>query len=475
LSNLPPIGLSALEQRLAQDLSWLELPAKPWVISSANQGDPLLEVVVIGAGMAGMAAATALKLMGVSVTIFDRAEPGLEGPWVTTARMETLRSPKQLTGPALGLPALTFRAWYEAQFGITAWQALDKIPRPQWMDYLRWYRRVMALDIRNQHEVLSIDASAHNHIALQLRSPLGDSLVKARRVVMATGRDGLGGAWVPDIASALPKDQWAHSSHHYDYKKLRGLKVGVIGAGASAMDSAATALEAGASRVDLLIRRAELPRINKGKGAGNPGLVHGYYDLPDEWKWRFRRYIHTQQVPPPRGSTLRVSRFENAHFNLGSGLVNIVSNNDKLHVHTTKKTHEVDFLIFATGFRANIHSRPELSKLASHIKFWNRHFTPKTGDEDQELSDYPVLGPAFEFQALPEKPLHGLSRLHCFCYPAVASHGQVSGDIPAVSDGAQRLAKGIAALFYQENVAEHFQVMENYAEPELFGNEWKPQ
>ncbi|EGH49635.1 hypothetical protein PSYPI_47513, partial [Pseudomonas syringae pv. pisi str. 1704B] len=39
-----------------------------------------------------------------------------------------------------------------------------------------------------------------------------------------------------------------------------GKRVAVIGGGASAMDSAATALEAGATRVDLLIRRAELPR-----------------------------------------------------------------------------------------------------------------------------------------------------------------------------------------------------------------------
>ena len=46
-----------------------------------------------------------------------RSPKDFEGPWATTARMETLRSPKQLTGPALGLPALTFRAWYEAQFG----------------------------------------------------------------------------------------------------------------------------------------------------------------------------------------------------------------------------------------------------------------------------------------------------------------------------------------------------------------------
>jgi FAD-dependent urate hydroxylase len=479
LSDLQPKvqvdGLAALEQRLAQDLSWLELPAKPWVIPAFENGEPILEVAIIGAGMAGMAAATALKLKGISAQIFDRAEPGLEGPWVTTARMETLRSPKQLTGPALGLPALTFRAWYEAQFGLQKWQTLDKIPRPQWMDYLRWYRKAMALDIQNRHELLSVDASQSSYIALRMQSLSGIKTIKARRVVLATGRDGLGGSWVPDIALQLPRERWAHSSDVYDYTKLKGLRVGVIGAGASAMDSAATALEAGAARVDLLIRRTELPRINKGKGAGNPGLVHGYFDLPDEWKWRFRRYINKQQVPPPRGSTLRVSRFDNAHFYLGSGIENIDASGSTLKVQTKKKTHELDFLVFATGFRANVESRPEFAQLAKHIQFWKHYFTPEAGDEDQELSDYPVLGSAFEFQALPDKPLAGLSRLHCFCYPAVASHGQVSGDIPAVSDGAERLAKGIAALFYRENVAEHYKIMENYAEPELLGDEWKPE
>jgi FAD-dependent urate hydroxylase len=475
LSNTPPSGLEALEQRLAQDLAWLELPAKPWVVPTLVNNQPILDVAIIGAGMAGMAAATALKLKGIFAPLFDRANQGVEGPWVTTARMETLRSPKQLTGPALGLPALTFRAWYEAQFGKQAWQALDKIPRPQWMEYLRWYRRVMALDIRNQHEVLAIDASSPNYVSIEIKSPSGIETILARRIVLATGRDGLGGAWVPDIAKQLPQCKWAHSSDVYDYANLKGLKVGVVGAGASAMDSAATALEAGAASVDLLIRRAELPRINKGKGAGNPGLVHGYYDLPDEWKWRFRRYINEQQVPPPRGSTLRVSRFENAHFHLGSAIEKIAVANEKLSVQTSKKTLQLDFLIFATGFRASVHARPEFSALAKHIKFWSHHFNPKLGDEDPELSDYPVLGPAFEFQALPDKPLPGLSRLHCFCYPSVASHGQVSGDIPAVSDGAERLAKGIAALFYRENIAEHYRIMENYSEPELLGDEWKPE
>ena len=106
-----------------------------------------------------------------------------------------------------------------------------------------------------------------------------------------------------------------------DYARLRGLRVGVVGAGASAMDSAGTALEHGAARVHLLIRRPDIPRINKGKGAGSPGFVHGHGRLPDTWKWRVRHYIHVQQVPPPRNSTLRVSRHANAFFHLGCAVI----------------------------------------------------------------------------------------------------------------------------------------------------------
>jgi cation diffusion facilitator CzcD-associated flavoprotein CzcO len=59
-------------------------------------------VAIIGAGMAGLAAAFALKRLGISnVRLFDRAPRGCEGPWVTYARMQTLRSPPELTGPTL--------------------------------------------------------------------------------------------------------------------------------------------------------------------------------------------------------------------------------------------------------------------------------------------------------------------------------------------------------------------------------------
>jgi len=471
------IGLTALETRLRQDLAWLELPAKRWVPARSYEGQPVLDVAIIGGGMAGLAAATSLTHLGVGAVIFDQSPRGFEGPWATTARMETLRSPKQLTGPALGLPALTFRAWFEAQFGLDAWDALDKIPRLQWMDYLRWYRDVLAIDVRNEHRITAITPLSGGQdglVALSVTSPEGDSTVYARHVVLATGRDGLGGATVPAFARDLPRRFWAHSSDEMDYATLRGKRVGVIGAGASAMDSAATALEAGAASVDLLIRRADIPRVNKGKGAGNPGLTHGHLNLPDEWKWRIRHYVNVQQVPPPRGSTLRVSRHPNARFNLGAPILDVTPVGDELHVRTAKGTFVLDFLVFATGFRIDITSRPEFAPFAQYVRKWSDRYAPAAGDEDVELSDSPDLGPNFEFLEKTPGTCPGLDRIHCFCAPATLTHGAVSGDIPAVSEGAKRLAQGLAGSFYREDVEHHYANMETYAEPEVYGDEWTP-
>jgi cation diffusion facilitator CzcD-associated flavoprotein CzcO len=468
-------SLAVLEARLAQDLDYLGFPGRQWMPVRQKDGQALLDVAVIGGGQAGLAAWVALAQQGIRAVVFDRSPAGREGPWATTARMETLRSPKELTGPALGLPALTFRAWFEAQFGREAWAALDKIPRLQWMDYLGWYRRVMNVDVRNDTAVTRIqplpDGTA---VRLDLRTPAGASSVLARRVVLATGRDGLGGPAVPAFVDALPRSQWAHSSDEMDYGRLAGLRVGVIGAGSSAMDSAATALEAGARSVELLIRRPDLPRVNKGKGAGVPGLTQGHFDLSDERKWRIRHYINALNVPPPHGSTLRVSAFPNAFFNFGCPVLAVAPQGDAMRVTTPKGDFEFDFLIVSTGFKVDWPNRPEFDAIAPHIRTWKDRFVPAPGDEDQELADSPDLGPVFEFQARTAGECPGLDRIHCFCYPAALSHGTVSGDIPAISDGAKRLASGIASLFYREDFDHHFANLEAYSEPELFGDEWTP-
>lgn len=322
------------------------------------------DVLIIGAGQAGLALSVAMRQLGIYPVLLDRAPKDFEGPWATTARMETLRSPKELLGPALGLPSLSFRAWFIAQWGEAAWQQLDKIPRLQWMDYLRWYRHVTQPDVRNAHEVLAIRPQADGHVEVDVRANGTTTTWHARRVVLATGRDGLGGAQVPSFLQGVDRHRWAHSSDKLDYAQLKGLRIGVVGAGASAMDSAGTALENGAASVDLLIRRSTLPCVNKSKGSGVPGLVHGQFLLPDDWKWRIRHYINAQQVPPPHGSTLRVSRHPNAYFNFGCAVQQVVQHPSHLDVHTPHGVFALDFLIVATGFAIDWSLRPEFADIA---------------------------------------------------------------------------------------------------------------
>lgn len=467
-----PGGLAVLEAQLQQDLEFLELPAKAWVPTRTHNGAPVRDVVVIGGGMCGLAATAKLLLTGINnVVAYDAAPAGLEGPWVTFARMETLRSPKSLHGPSLGLPQLTFRAWYTAQWGIEAWQALDKIPKDVWMDYLVWYRKVLNLPVHNNVRMTAIAAEG-DLIALDLTGA-ETGRVYTRRLVLATGRSGLGGFAVPDFLQGIDRQFWAHSADDIDFAALQGKRVAVIGAGASSMDNAATALESGAGAVDLLIRRQQMPRINKMTGIGSQGVVHGMHQLPDAWKWKFVDYTASTQTPPPRSSTLRVSRHANARFFLDCGINAVSQEADGLLIDTTQGPLRYDYLIAATGFTNDFNGRPEFAAIAPYIRSWSDgRYQPEMGAARASMLDAPDLGPAFEFREREPGSCPMLAHIHCFNDAAMLTHGKVSGDIPAVSAGADRLVRGIAASLFAEDVETHFDSLMAFDTPELQGDEW---
>lgn len=466
-------GLSALEARLREDLERLCLPAPSWVPKRTQNGVDVSDVLIVGGGMCGLTAATALKLLGIdNIRIVDKAPASLEGPWVTYARMETLRSPKTLIGPCLGIASLTFRAWYEAQFGIAAWNILDKIPREQWMDYLIWYKQMFKLQIESLTTVSKITPAENGLVEVELTTAQGVERAFARRVVLATGRDGGGKPQLPAFAHSVDRRFWAHSADSIDFDALRGKRVAVMGAGASAMDNAATALEAGAASVDMFIRRTDIPRINKLTGVSSPGMTHGFAVLPDEWKWRLNHYAMLSQTPPPRQSTLRVSRHPNARFHLGSPIEKLSEVDGALRVQTPRGQYDIDFLIFGTGFTTELNERPELASIVDEIKLWKDAFTPNENESNRELSNSPYLGPIFECTEKHPGACPILEKLHFFNYSALASQGKLSGDIPAVSVGAQRLAQGIASRMFYEDRDHHYTVLLDYATPELFGDEW---
>jgi cation diffusion facilitator CzcD-associated flavoprotein CzcO len=197
------------------------------------------------------------------------------------------------------------------------------------------------------------------------------------------------------------------------------------------------------------------------------------HQLPDAWKWKFVEYTATTQTPPPRSSTLRVSRHENARFFLDCGIVAVREEADGLVIDTTQGLMRYDFLIAATGFTNDFNGRPEFAALAPHIRSWSDgRQTPDMGPSRRGMSEAPDLGPAFEFREKVPGSCPMLSHIHCFNDAAMLTHGKVSGDIPAVSAGADRLARGIAASLFAEDVEAHFANLVAYDTPELLGDEW---
>ena len=122
---------------------------------------------------------------------------------------------------------LTFQAWYRAQLGTLAWNRLGKIPRPMWMDYLRWYRRVLDVPVENG---VSVDRVEPEGDLLRLAlSGASTGTVVTRKLVFATGRDGVGEPNIPGFVKDLPDHLWAHSSGEIDFAALRGKRVAVVG------------------------------------------------------------------------------------------------------------------------------------------------------------------------------------------------------------------------------------------------------
>lgn len=466
-------GLATLEERVRYDLACLNYPPANWVVPATHPtGAPVFDVVVVGGGMAGLVLAFSLLRNGIrNIRCLDRNACGFEGPWATYARMETLRSPKILTGPAAGLPSITFRAWFIAQFGQPEWDRMDKIPRGMWMDYLRWYRQVLALPIENGIEVRRIHP-LDGLLALELCGG-GERRLLTRKVVLATGREGLGQPRIPDVMRGIPRRFWAHTAHDIDFAALRGKRIVVVGGGASAMDNAGEALEAGCAELRMLIRRQELPRINKLTGIGSAGLVNGYPMMSEYWRWRTMYYSEQTAAPPPRNSTLRVSRHRNASFHLGSAVEAVRLCDDYLAVDTSRgKTFAADFVILATGFTIEPAARPEIAAYADAIASWADRYTPPPELASTELGGFPYLGSHFQFTEKRPGEAPFLADIHCFNHAASLSIGKVAGDIPGISTGAAWLADGIAAEFYNRDIEAHWQILLDFDTPELLGDEW---
>jgi cation diffusion facilitator CzcD-associated flavoprotein CzcO len=483
-----PRDAAALERLAAQvraDLERINLPPPPWVLPSESATDdaPVLDVLVAGAGMCGQTAAFALRREGISnIRVIDRAARGDEGPWGTYARMLTLRSPKQVGGPELGVPSLSFRAWYEAQHGSEGWNALHKIGRIDWRDYLLWVRDTVGLPVDNGVALRSVSHTGDGRLLrLELEGPQGRrETVRARQLVLALGRDGSGAPRWPAFPSLRRDDPQAggrvfHSADAIDFAVWEDERIGVLGAGASAFDNAACALEAGAANVTLFARRTQLPQVNKSKAASSHGFLRGFEGLDDARKWRVYTYIFDEQVPPPWETVRRCDAHDAFELRLGTPWLDVAPDEDGVTVTLPNGgTERFDAVIFGTGFDVDLLDRPEIAPYTAQIDTWANHVSRTEAERHPEPARFPYLGPGFELRSAHPggAEADALARMRLFNWGATMSHGALAGDIPGLAIGAKRLAHAIARDLFVEDADRHWARLLAHEEPELIGTRW---
>jgi cation diffusion facilitator CzcD-associated flavoprotein CzcO len=442
-------GLEALNAAVKRDIEMIALPTATWVKSLTHpSGRHVYDVAIVGGGQSGLGAAFALRREGVpNVVILDENEPGKEGPWITYARMLTLRTPKHLTGVETGIPSLTFRSWFESQHGAAAWGQVERIARGDWMDYLRWFRDVLDLPVRNGVRVTGIKKTG----GLFELAVAGGESVLARKVVLATGIQG-GGEWhvPPNIREALPKSMYAHTSGPVDYEALKGKRIGILGSGASAFDNANHALAIGAAETHVFARREELQRINPIRHMERAGMIKGYGMLSDAEKYGALTHFLKLSQPPTNDTFKRSKAQSGFHLHMGSPWTAVRKEGDQAVVTTPKGEHRFDYLIVSTGTITDLGLRPELAAFLPDIALW-RDRDVGSGKRNPEIDVHPYLGYGFEMQgrdAASNARVHGL---FMFNYSALASLGMSAAAISGLRFALPRLAEGVVKQIFLDD------------------------
>ncbi len=471
VQSVPAKNLEAekkLEEAIKRDLDLLDYPQRDWILEkTSSKGQKILDVLIVGAGQGGLT--TAFNLMREKVKnilVVDENPEGKEGPWMTFARMNTLRTPKHITGPDLGIPNLTPRNWYETVYGKQCWDELTLIPKEHWADYLSWYRRLLNIPVRNQTKAGAISWNKEENcfeIPLTDKQSGKHETALARKVVLSTGIDGCGRWDVPEqISKNLSRSHYAHTRDDIDFAKLRGKSIAVLGAGASAFDNASVAMETGAKEIHLFYRREELPNINPYRWAEFVGFLKHHGDLPDHMKWKFILEILRMGQLPPTDTYFRATKNPNFKLHGSSPWDSVKQKNGQIEICTPSGKFEVDYVIVGTGCITDLSLRPELKEIVDKIAIWKDRYTPPESERQADLLRHPYLGPHCEFTEKQPGEAPYLGSIFNYTFGCLLSLGFGGASISGMKYTQQRLVSGITKQFYLEDAEAYFQTLKDF-------------
>ena len=332
--------------------------------------------------------------------------------------------------------------------GEAAWDSLDKISRQDWMAYLRWFRNVLNLPVRNNVRVERIEPVEPGLFRVHTD---GETYL-ARKVVLATGIQG-GGQWYvpPEIEQALPKSLYAHTSEAIDFGRLKGKRIAILGAGASSFDNANHALSEGVAEAHVFVRRKEFPRINPIRHMEAANLVPHIATLDDADKYAVMAHFLGHNQPPTNDTFNRATGHAGFRLHLGSPWLSVEQAGEGATVTTPHGRFDFDFLIISTGLVSDPALRPELADIAADILRWSDVYTPPAGAANPLIDAHPYLGAGFAVKgrgSAADRRLHGL---FIFNYSALASFGLSASAISGMNHALPRLVTGVSEQLFHDD------------------------
>ncbi|MFI5808528.1 NAD(P)-binding domain-containing protein [Streptomyces sp. NPDC051561] len=240
-----------------------------------------INAVVIGAGPYGLSTAAHLRARGLSVRVFG--SPMASWSQNMPAGM-LLKSPPSASVISAAQPGYTLQD-YLRTCGERSLNEIEQVPIELFVRYGLWFQEQLVPDV-DDVRVASVDRQLDG---FRLKLSSGEEL-RANAVVVASGLTGF--VHLPAALSMAVADgpshlgPISHSSQHTDLTRYRGREVVVVGAGQSALESAALLQEAGAD-VRLLARAPEVKF-----GAAPTQAPHWQPDTPVGRSWSLYGRVH---------------------------------------------------------------------------------------------------------------------------------------------------------------------------------------
>jgi thioredoxin reductase len=204
------------------------------------------EVLIIGAGPYGVSISAHLRGLGVAHQIVGRPMNTWRAHMPAGMLLKSEPYASEIASPKGGYD---LSAYYKLS-GFDYINRAVPVSLERFLGYADWYVEQLVPDVRDVTAAEINIVRGVFHVAFQDAEP-----VTARKVVVATGV--LPYAYIPAELSSLPPELITHSSEHDDLNRFQGRRVAVIGAGQSALETAALLHEAGAD-VTIIAR---VPRI----------------------------------------------------------------------------------------------------------------------------------------------------------------------------------------------------------------------